>query len=122
MSSQPLFDHQTEQNAVTLTDRAARQVEKIISEDKLPDDQYLRIGVKGGGCAGMSYALGFDHKTEDDEFIETHGVSVIVDKRHILYLSGIVVDFHDGLDARGFVFENPNASSTCGCGTSFNAG
>lgn len=122
MSSQPIFDQQTEQSPVYLTDRAARQVKKIISEDKLPDDQLLRIGVKGGGCAGMSYALGFDNKTGEDEIIESQGLQVIVDKRHILYLSGIVIDFHDGLDARGFVFENPNASSTCGCGTSFSAG
>ncbi|MEX1135707.1 MAG: iron-sulfur cluster assembly accessory protein [Balneolales bacterium] len=122
MSSQPLFDQQTEQNAVNLTDRAAQQVKKVIIEDKLPDDQYLRIGVKGGGCAGMSYALGFDNKTDQDEILKTHEIQVIVDKRHILYLSGIVIDFHDGLDARGFVFENPNASSTCGCGTSFSAG
>ncbi|MEX0778547.1 MAG: iron-sulfur cluster assembly accessory protein [Balneolales bacterium] len=122
MSSQPLFDHQTEESAVNLTERAAQQVRKIITEDKLPDDQYLRIGVKGGGCAGMSYALGFDKKNDEDEIIEDHGIQVIVDKRHIMYLSGILVDFHDGLDARGFVFENPNASSTCGCGTSFSAG
>ncbi|MEX0773768.1 MAG: iron-sulfur cluster assembly accessory protein, partial [Balneolales bacterium] len=71
---------------------------------------------------GMSYALGFDNKTDQDEILKTHEIQVIVDKRHILYLSGIVIDFHDGLDARGFVFENPNASSTCGCGTSFSAG
>ncbi|MEX0686284.1 MAG: iron-sulfur cluster assembly accessory protein [Balneolales bacterium] len=120
MSSQTLIDQHT-RNAVNLTERAAVQVNRIIKEENIPQEQYLRIGVKGGGCAGMSYALGFDHKSDQDEILVTQGIQVLVDKQHILYLSGIVVDFHDGLDARGFVFENPNASSTCGCGTSFSA-
>ncbi len=106
---------------VSLTERAARQVKKIIEEEKIPSDHILRIAVKGGGCSGLSYSLGFDGRTDNDEYYTTRGVDVIVDKRHILYLSGISVDFHDGLDARGFVFNNPNATSTCGCGTSFSA-
>ncbi len=106
---------------VTLTERAARQIKKIIEEDEIPSGHILRIAVKGGGCSGLSYTLGFDERTENDEHYTTQGVNVIVDKRHILYLSGISIDFHDGLDARGFVFNNPNATSTCGCGTSFSA-
>ncbi len=106
---------------VSLTERAARQVQRIIEDEQIPSHHYLRVAVKGGGCSGLSYSLGFDERNEDDEIHVTHGVDVIVDKRHILYLSGISIDFHDGLDARGFVFNNPNASSTCGCGSSFSA-
>ncbi len=113
---------ETQKDAVIqLSDRAARQVAHIREKDEIPEDQYLRVGVKGGGCAGMSYELGFDHKTDNDQIVETNNVQVLVDKRHALYLAGIVLDFHDGLDARGFTFENPNAQETCGCGTSFSA-
>lgn len=109
------------QSPVNLTQRAARQVRKIIEEEHIPEDHLLRIAVEGGGCSGLSYALGFDKKTSDDEQYVTESVQVIIDKRHLLYLSGISIDFSDGLDARGFVFNNPNATSTCGCGTSFSA-
>lgn len=113
---------ETQKDAIIqLSERAAKQVAHIRENDSIPEDHYLRVGVKGGGCAGMSYELGFDQKNENDQFVESQGVTVIVDKRHAIYLAGIVVDFHDGLDARGFVFENPNAESTCGCGTSFSA-
>ncbi len=112
----------TQQHSIIqLTDRAVRQIADIRRKEQIPEDQYLRVGVKGGGCAGMSYELGFDHKTENDELETINGVEVIIDKRHVLYLAGIQVDFKDGLDARGFTFENPNASSTCGCGISFSA-
>jgi iron-sulfur cluster assembly protein len=106
-------------NAVNLTERAARQIRKIRQDESTPNDQLLRIGVKGGGCSGMSYVLGFDHKTEFDVELERQGIPVIVDRRHLMYLGGTVIDFKDGLDARGFTFENPQATSTCGCGTSF---
>lgn len=106
---------------VTLSERAAKQVRKIRVDESVADDQFLRIAVKGGGCSGLSYNLGFDTATSNDQRFHVHGVEVIVDKRHLLYLEGITVDFHDGLDARGFVFNNPNATSTCGCGTSFSA-
>ncbi|MEX0681634.1 MAG: iron-sulfur cluster assembly accessory protein [Balneolales bacterium] len=106
---------------VNLTKRACRQVKKIIKEEQIPEQHNLRIAIKGGGCSGLSYSLGFDHQTEDDEIFSIEGVNIIVDKRHLLYLSGISIDFYDGLDARGFVFDNPNATSTCGCGTSFSA-
>ncbi len=113
-----LFKKDAEE-AVILTERAARQVNKIRSEENIPDDQFLRVGVKGGGCSGMSYILGFDHKNDFDDVLEREGIKVIVDKRHLIYLGGTVVDFRDGLDARGFTFDNPRAASTCGCGTSF---
>jgi iron-sulfur cluster assembly protein len=105
--------------AVVLTERAAKQIMKIRTDETIPSDQFLRVGVKGGGCSGMSYVLGFDHKNSFDVELEREGVAVIVDKRHLMYLGGTVVDFKDGLDARGFTFENPKAASTCGCGTSF---
>jgi iron-sulfur cluster assembly protein len=113
-----LFKKDSEE-AVILTDRAAKQINKIRTDESIPEDQYLRVGVKGGGCSGMSYVLGFDIKNDFDMELERNGLQVIVDKRHVIYLGGTVVDFKDGLDARGFTFENPRASSTCGCGTSF---
>jgi iron-sulfur cluster assembly protein len=113
--------HEGTEVPVSLTERAALQVKKIMEEERIPSGHYLRIAVKGGGCSGLSYSLGFDERTGNDDFYTTQNIEVIVDKRHILYLSGISIDFHDGLDARGFVFNNPNATSTCGCGTSFSA-
>lgn len=104
---------------VSLTERAAKQVNKIISEEELEDDLYLRVAVEGGGCSGLSYKLGLDHKTEDDEIIESQGIKILIDPRHMMYLEGISIDYPDGLDARGFTFDNPNASESCGCGSSF---
>lgn len=104
---------------VALTERAARQIRKIRKEEALDDELYLRVAVEGGGCSGLSYKLGFDHQTDEDEVIVSHGIEVIVNSRHMMYLKGIVVDYPDGLDARGFTFDNPNATETCGCGSSF---
>ena len=81
--------------------------------------KHLRIGVKGGGCSGLSYLLGFDDKQSEDEEYEVDGLRFIMNKSHGLYLMGMQVDWLDGLSARGFSFTNPNASKTCGCGTSF---
>lgn len=81
--------------------------------------QLLRVGVKGGGCSGMSYVLGFDAKAENDKTFEIEGIPCIINKSHELYLAGMEIDWNDGLDNRGFTFSNFNASSTCGCGTSF---
>ena len=81
--------------------------------------QKLRIGVKGGGCSGMTYVLGFDQQKENDNTFEIDRISCIMDKSHELYLYGMEVDWQDGLNNRGFTFKNPNASTTCGCGTSF---
>lgn len=111
----------TTQNSVMLTERAAKQIKKIHQQEQHDDQTLLRIGVKGGGCSGLSYTIDFDEQQDMDSVLEQHGVKIVVDKRHELYLSGTVVDFKDGLDARGFTFENPQASSTCGCGSSFSA-
>jgi len=88
---------------------------------EIPEDYSLRVGVRGGGCSGMSYILGFDRQREQDLEFEVDGIAVVMDKRHGLYLMGTTLDYHDGLDARGFTFENPNATATCGCGSSFSA-
>ncbi len=87
----------------------------------IPAGYGLRVGVKGGGCSGMSYILGFDKQRDQDAAYEIDGIPVYMDKRHGLYLMGVTVDYHDGLNARGFTFENPNATATCGCGSSFSA-
>lgn len=106
---------------VGLTPRAAAEVKSIMAGKGIGPEYCLRLGVKGGGCSGMSYVLGFDTKKETDEQYEIEGVPVLVDKRHSMYIMGMEVDFQDGLNARGFVFNNPQAKSTCGCGSSFSA-
>lgn len=104
---------------VSLTGRAAKQVELIRQNEKLDGDLFLRIAVEGGGCAGLNYKLGFDYRTDDDQEFSSEGVDIVVDPKHLIYLDGIVIDYPDGLDARGFTFNNPNASEACGCGSSF---
>jgi iron-sulfur cluster assembly protein len=106
--------------SVTLTEKAASEVKKIITEQNLPEGTVLRVGVQGGGCSGFSYSLGFDTgATEKDRVLEVHGVQLAVEKKFDPYLEGTVVDFYDGLEKRGFVFNNPNVTKTCGCGSSF---
>lgn len=104
---------------VQLSEPAIAELRRLMSEDGFDHDQYLRIGVKGGGCSGLSYMLGFDKKEEDDVVYEISGIPVIMKKPHGLYLQGMVINYENGLNARGFTFTNPNASSTCGCGSSF---
>ena len=109
--------------AVTLTETAAKEIKRVINEQDMPDNTVLRIGVSGGGCSGYQYALGFDDKTDDNkDFVcQQHGISVAVDKRSDLFLDGTTIDFYEGLEKRGFTFENPNAVKSCGCGSSFSA-
>lgn len=104
---------------VTLTERASKQVKVIIEKEGLDDNLFLRVAVEGGGCSGLSYKLGLDYRTEDDVVFENYGVEVIVASKHLMYLEGIEIDYPDGLDARGFTFDNPNSVEDCGCGTSF---
>ncbi len=109
--------------AIGLTERAAQEVKTLIEQNDLPGEKsFLRMGVKGGGCSGFSYALDLtENKNENDEEWEIHGVKVICDPKSYLYLNGVNVDFKDELMGKGFVFNNPNASGTCGCGSSFSA-
>ncbi|MEM1270575.1 MAG: iron-sulfur cluster assembly accessory protein [Bacteroidota bacterium] len=106
---------------ITLSSTAADEIRNIIATKQIPDGYALRIGVKGGGCSGMSYVLGFDKKREFDQEFQVEGILVYMDRRHGLYLLDTTIDYHDGLNARGFVFDNPNATATCGCGSSFAA-
>lgn len=106
---------------VTLTSGAVKQLQSIITEQGIPSDYGLRIGVKGGGCSGFSYVLGFDEVKEGDEQHEINGIKVVMQKAHAIYLLGMEIDFVEGLNNRGFSFNNPNAKETCGCGTSFSA-
>lgn len=105
---------------IVLTPKAISEVKKIKSENNIPDDYVLRVGVKGGGCSGLSYTLGFDSEIKESDNITDHdGVKLIVDWKSILYLNGTTIDFSDGLMGKGFVFNNPTAKKTCGCGSSF---
>jgi len=105
---------------IQLTDKAVTEVKKIMDENNIPSDYVLRIGVKGGGCSGLSYTLGFDNEIkEGDKIIDVKDTKLTVDWKSILYLSGTVIDYTDGLNGKGFVFNNPTAKKTCGCGSSF---
>jgi iron-sulfur cluster assembly protein len=104
---------------VTLTSGAIKEVRRLMAQDNFDKTQMLRVGVKGGGCSGMSYILGFDHKQENDNEFSIEGISCIMNRSHEMYLYGMQIDWQDGLNNRGFTFKNPNASSTCGCGSSF---
>jgi iron-sulfur cluster assembly protein len=104
---------------VTLTAGAIIEVRKLMTAEGFDTTQKLRVGVKGGGCSGMTYILGFDQPSNNDKEFEIEGITCIIDKAHEMYLYGMQVDWQDGLNNRGFTFKNPNASTTCGCGTSF---
>lgn len=102
-----------------LTAGAVKQIKKLMQEPGFDASQKLRLGVKGGGCSGMTYILGFDQPAANDVGFELEGISCVMDRAHELYLAGMEVDWEEGLNNRGFTFTNPNASKTCGCGTSF---
>lgn len=104
---------------IVLTEGASAELKRLKDEQQLPDHIGLRVGVKGGGCSGLSYVLGFDEKKQDDEEYLIDGIRVFMNPSHGMYLMGMEIDYHEGLDNRGFIFNNPNANETCGCGTSF---
>ena len=101
---------------VTFTPSAISEIRRLLGESSKP---FLRVGVKGGGCSGMTYVLEFDEKKETDNLFEIEGIPCVMEKSHLIYLAGMEIDWSGGLNARGFTFRNPNASTTCGCGTSF---
>ena len=104
---------------VILTPTAITEIKRLMSEEGFDASKLLRIGVKGGGCSGMSYVLGFDDQQEADDVFFIEGIKCIMNRSQGIYLMGMEVDWEDGLNSRGFTFSNPNASKTCGCGTSF---
>ena len=108
---------------IILTENAAKQVQKFREENQLTDEQFLRIGVAGGGCSGFNYTLNFDDSFDEaaDSKYDHHGVTVVVDKKSALYLDGTTVDWYHSIEKQGFTFDNPNAQKTCGCGSSFSA-
>ena len=108
---------------VILSATAAREIRIIIEQQELDAEKVcLRVGVKGGGCSGFSYVLDLTESVKPtDEVFEQHGIRVVCDPKSLLYLGGVTVDFKDEIMGRGFVFNNPNATSTCGCGSSFQA-
>lgn len=109
--------------SVTLTEKAANEIKRAMSDGKMPEDTCLRIGITSGGCSGFQYSLGFDSQIDEqkDQLKEQHGLKVAVDKKSSLYLDGTTIDYYDGLEKRGFTFDNPNAVKSCGCGSSFSA-
>ena len=110
--------------AITLSDTAAKEIRTIIADQGLPADKtFLRVGVKGGGCSGFSYMLDLteEAKGDADKELESNGVKILIDEKSNLYLDGTEIDFKDEVMGRGFVFKNPNATSSCGCGSSFSA-
>ncbi len=104
---------------INFTEAAVAEIKRLMSVDGFDSQKLLRVGVKGGGCSGMTYILDFDNKQDNDELFDADGISFIIDKAHSIYLMGMEVNWEGGLNSRGFTFKNPNASATCGCGTSF---
>ena len=104
---------------VTFTPSALAELKRLFQTIEAGSSMMLRVGVKGGGCSGLSYVLELDERKERDEIHEIEGIPCIIDPAHGMYLFGMEIDWKTGLDARGFVFNNPNASATCGCGSSF---
>ena len=112
---------ETTTHPITLTNTAVTQLQRIMKEKEVPENYGLRVGVKGGGCSGFSYILGFDEKSDKDDEFTIDGLKVFMEKSHGIYLLGMEIDWLEGLNNRGFIFNNPNASESCGCGTSFSA-
>ena len=104
---------------ITLTDKAALKVREILHGENRPESA-LRVGIKGGGCSGFTYTLNFDDTTDEtDQVFEDKGIKIVVDAKSFIYLSGTELDYSEGLTGAGFVFQNPNANRSCGCGSSF---
>ncbi|QOW11198.1 iron-sulfur cluster assembly accessory protein [Kaistella flava (ex Peng et al. 2021)] len=106
---------------IKVSDLAREKAIQLMTEDGFkPFEDYIRVGVKSGGCSGLEYVLKFDNvKTDSDQVFEDNGIKIIVDKKSVLYLAGTILEFSAGLNGKGFVFNNPNANRTCGCGESF---
>ncbi|MEP6583620.1 MAG: iron-sulfur cluster assembly accessory protein [Ginsengibacter sp.] len=104
---------------VTFTNGAINEIKRLMDEPGFDSNKFLRVGVKGGGCSGMTYILGFETKTDHDEYFEIESIPCILNPAHSIYLTDMEIHWEGGLNSRGFTFNNPNASTTCGCGSSF---
>ncbi len=104
---------------VSITDKALEHIKVIYSKEQKGLETGLRLGVVGGGCSGLSYKIEFSERKEKDNIIEKDGIKIFIDPKSTIYLKGVELDFRDGLNGKGFVFNNPNANNTCGCGESF---
>ena len=105
---------------IQVTEEAKNKLLALMKEEGKDSDTYVRVGVNSGGCSGLSYDLGFDiNQNEDDKYFEDNGIKIVVNKKSYLYLVGTILEYSGGLNGKGFVFNNPNASRTCGCGESF---
>lgn len=106
---------------IKVSDQAKEKAILLMKEDGFnPDTDFIRVGVKSGGCSGLEYVLKFDNKKEDsDQIFEDNDIKIVIDKKSILYLAGTTLEYSGGLNGKGFVFNNPNAARTCGCGESF---
>jgi iron-sulfur cluster assembly protein len=109
----------TQTTPVSFTNGAIEELNRLKASLVTEEESYLRIGVKGGGCSGLSYLLAFDKKEEADKEFDIQGLQVVMNKAHVMYVLGMVIDWENGLNNRGFTFNNPNAKDTCGCGQSF---
>jgi iron-sulfur cluster assembly protein len=107
-------------STITISEKALSQVKQIMTENNIPENYSLRVSVKGGGCSGFTYNMGFDGDEQDgDSYFESDGFKIVVDGKSLFYLMGTELDYSDGLNGKGFVFKNPNAKGSCGCGDSF---
>ena len=105
---------------ITITEKAKKEILRIMKENNVPENYGLRVGVKGGGCSGLTYTLNFDgDEKTGDTIIEDENIKLFIDGKSLFYLMGTELDFSDGLNGKGFIFNNPNAAKTCGCGDSF---
>ena len=107
------------EDLIKITDKAIEQIKVISAKENQDGTKGLRLAVTGGGCSGLSYKIEFSDKKEKDNVLDFEGVKVFIDPKSMIYLKGIVLDFKDGLNGKGFSFDNPNAKNTCGCGESF---
>ena len=120
MEETTTVNNPAQKEEINITPKAVEQVKKLRAENNIPESHGLRLGVKWGGCSGLTYVLAFDEKPkENDNILELLGLKIFVDPKSLFYLSGTVLDYSDGLNGKGFVFNNPQASHTCGCGSSF---
>ncbi|MFN7012918.1 MAG: HesB/IscA family protein [Bacteroidia bacterium] len=105
---------------ITISENAKKKALSLMEEEGLGDNAFIRVGVESGGCSGLSYKLSFDTEIKpDDKIFEDNGIKIVIDKKSVLYLAGTTLEYSGGLNGKGFVFNNPNASRTCGCGESF---